>query len=124
MLKMLYCNQCKYCMHCKNNGLTICIYEKSYEIVNSNDKCRFLPEEYELKCKDCWNYYNDWECIGTPKNQSAFIDGKLCYAYKDAREVDFMKMIDFWLSCGLYDKERIIGLLNQKERIYNDLMGQ
>ena len=111
-------------MHCDSNGLSFCTYDTSYEIVNSNSKCRFLPEKRELKCEDCWNHNNDWECMGIPKDQSAFIDGQLCYAYKDAREIEFLKMIDFWRSCGLYDKDRIIGLLEQKERIYTDLLGQ
>lgn len=122
MKSFLKCKDCKYFSVGKN--MSLCKYKSSWEITDPDNNCWFLPEFKELTCGDCWCLGNDMGCAGCRPEESAYINGKLCPDFTDRKEDELYGILSYWKSRGIYDHNKIINILDEFEKTYDDLYGQ
>lgn len=113
------CENCKFRRNLgntKETGKALCIYPASHFITDITDDCHILPVKKELTCQDCVNYYEDPGCIGCLPDESAYINGELCIQYRDKKMDDLEEILLYLKVQGLYDRDKIIGILDEIEK--------
>lgn len=121
------CKDCKYKKNIANteeSGCAICSYPNSWFPVQIGDNCHYIPEKVELTCGDCARLGEDTACIGCIAEDSAEDDGELCAGFIDKREEELNKILMFWKVQGVYNRDKINGLIDEFETYYSKLTGQ
>lgn len=87
---------CKYKQEIGNSeetGMELCTRNTSYFPVNYKDDCHFIPQRRELVCGDCAALGEDFGCMGMEVDSSAYMDGKLCWGFRDLRKQEFANIL-------------------------------
>lgn len=117
----LRCRDCKYMQKIGNTdetGAALCCYPDSYEPTTLDTACVFLPETAELRCGDCARFGNDFGCYTCSAEDSAIRNGTPCLGFIDKNEDKLFGILAFWKNHGIYNRERIIKLLDRFESEY------
>lgn len=118
------CEMCKYkqdIANSKETGAAVCTRKASYFPVNYGDNCHFIPKKRELLCGDCVRFGEDFACVESEANSKAYINGKLCAGFIDAKEQDFLEILMFWKVHDLYDRDKIEKIIAEFEDFYTDI---
>ena len=121
------CKDCKFRRDIANTeecNKGICSYPDSWFPIGLDDECHFIPKAEELTCGDCWRLGNDYACLGCSPDDSALTDGKLCWMFVDRKEDEFTAILTWWLVHGLYEKEKILELIDRTEKSFRELTEQ
>ena len=118
----LKCKDCKYFMD--GDNMQLCQRTASWEITKPDNDCKYLPPKQELTCGDCDRLSNDFACIGYVAEDSAMDNGRLCSMFIDRKEGELWEILSFWKAHDMYDKAKILKLIDDFEDYYNDLTGQ
>ena len=121
------CRDCKHKMNIGNTeetGSAICSYSTMHKMIHLDDPCHFLQETAQLTCGDCDCLHTDMGCFGCSPEDSPYFGGKLCDGYTDKKELEFYKILMFWKTHHYFDRDRIIGIIDDFEEEYERLREQ
>lgn len=118
------CKICKYKQDIANSKETeaaICTRQAEYFPVKYNDFCHLIPQKRKLVCGDCARFGEDFACMEAKPDSNAYVNGKLCAGFVDAKKQEFMEIFMFWKSQNLYDRAELEKIIDELENFYDDI---
>ena len=111
------CKDCKYRMNIGNTeetGTALCSRPDSWFPVSLDDPCHFLPRKRRYTCFDCLNYGNDPGCMGMRPDEEPYWgkDKQLCHDFEEKYTEELYDILNAWYSLDKYDRDKIIGMLD------------
>lgn len=80
----------------------------------ADSECPLFPDVDEGKCEGCARHIDHFACClsSVEENQQG------CENYIDKYEKEFRKALVYWQKHGLYSREKILGILDEFERVF------